>query len=310
MNSNSYSKLKEKVETFSWLYDQYTGFLSDDERKMYRGIGLSKSSLDKINKSVDHYFMEPDAETPAMRVGTAFHTIILEPDKFEKQYICGPTDCDRRTAAGKKAWKDMEDDNPGKIILNENDWSMLHYMMESVSHHGLASEILNLNEGAAEETIMWNDSELGTLMKGRTDFRNFNMKAVIDLKSTQDATRNKLEKDLWSSDLRYHLQAAIYTDGIRTILGDDRWEFYFVYVEKKPPYAVQVVHLPPKAIDIGRIQYRENIIDLLKWLDRAGNALKKGEGLFSSFEEKVLEFSPPAWLVQKIKKQNRMINEL
>lgn len=310
MNDNSYNRLREKVETFSWLYDQYTGFLNDDERKMYRGIGLSKSSLDKINKSVDHYFMEPDAETPAMRVGSAFHAIILEPDKFEETYLCGPKDCDRRTAAGKKAWKDLEEANPKKIILSVNDWDMIHYMMESVSHHGLASEMLNLNEGAAEETIMWNDPELGTLMKGRTDFRNFGMKAVIDLKSTQDASQDKLEKDLWSSDLRYHLQAAIYTDGIRTILDDKRWEFYFVYVEKKPPYAVQVVHLPLKALDIGRIQYRENIIDLLKWLDRATTALKKGEGLFSSFEEKVLEFNPPAWLVQKIKKQNRMKDEL
>lgn len=310
MNDNSYNRLREKVETFSWLYDQYTGFLNDDERKMYRGIGLSKSSLDKINKSVDHYFMEPDAETPAMRVGSAFHAIILEPDKFEETYLCGPQDCDRRTAAGKKAWKDLEEANPKKIILSVNDWDMIHYMMESVSHHGLASEMLNLNEGAAEETIMWNDPELGTLMKGRTDFRNFGMKAVIDLKSTQDASQDKLEKDLWSSDLRYHLQAAIYTDGIRTILDDKRWEFYFVYVEKKPPYAVQVVHLPLKALDIGRIQYRENIIDLLKWLDRATTALKKGEGLFSSFEEKVLEFNPPAWLVQKIKKQNRMKDEL
>jgi|GEM_PF-379846 exodeoxyribonuclease VIII len=310
MNNNSYQNLRDKVETFSWLYDQYTGFLDDDERKMYRGIGLSKSSLDRINKSVDHYFMEPDAETPAMRVGSAFHAIILEPDKFQEIYLCGPTDCDRRTAAGKKAWKDMEEENPNKIILNENDWSMIHYMMESVTHHGLASEMLNLNEGVAEETIMWNDAELGTLMKGRTDFRYFPKKAIIDLKSTQDASPDKLEKDLWSSDLRYHLQAAIYTDGIRSIMGNDSWEFYFIYVEKKPPYAVQVVRLPPKALEIGRIQYRENIIDLLKWLDRATNALRKGEGLSSSFEEKVLEFNPPAWLVQKIKKQNRLRDDL
>ena len=310
MNENSFENLKNKVNAFSWLYDEYTGFLDDEERRMYRGIGLSKSSLDKINKSVDHYFMEPDSETPAMKVGSAFHTIILEPEKFEKDYICGPANCDRRTAAGKRAWKELEEENPKKIILNTNDWDMIHFMMESVVHHKLASDMLNLNDGKAEETIMWNDPEMNTLMKGRTDFRNFPRKAIIDLKSTQDASPDKLERDLWSTDLRYHLQAAIYTDGIRTICNDEQWEFFFVYVEKKPPYAVQVVHLPAKAIELGRIQYRENIIDLLKWLDRATSALKRGEGLFSSFEEKIIEFSPPAWLIQKMKKQNRMRDEL
>ena len=307
--SDPSQRLLEKVQTFAWLYDQHKGFLSDEERKMYRGLGLSKSSLDRINKSVDHYFMEQVAETPAMRVGTAFHTLILEPDKFERDYICGP-DTDRRSAAGKKAWKDAEENNNGKTLLNVNDWDMIHFMQESVSRHKLASHLLDEKSGKAEETMMWNDSELGTLMKGRSDFRNFSEKVIIDLKSTMDATKDKLERDLWSSDLRYHVQAAIYTDGARAILDDDSWEFYFVFVEKRPPYAVQVVHLPPKSIEVGRIQYRDNILYLLKWLEDASNALRNGEALSSSFEEKVVQLHPPAWLVQKIKKQNRMRNDL
>ena len=310
MNTNDYNDLKMRVDTFAWIYDQYTGFLSDEERKMYRGIGLSNSSLDKLNKSIDHYFMEPDPETTAMQVGSAFHTIILEPEKFNDEYICGPGDCDKRTSAGKKAWSDLQEENPNKVVLGVSDWDMIHLMKESLSRHSLASEMLDLNEGLAEETIMWNDSELNTLMKGRTDFRNFAKKAVIDLKSTRDATPDKLEKDLWSTDLRYYLQAAIYTDGIRSILNDPQWEFYFVYVEKKPPYGVQVAKLPEHSLNVGRIQYRENIIDLLKWLSRASTALKEGRGFASSKEEKILEMNPPAWLVQKIKRQNRMRDEL
>jgi len=307
--SDPTQRLLEKVQTFAWLYDQHTGFLDDEERKMYRGMGLSKSSLDRINKSVDHYFMESVTETPAMRVGTAFHTLILEPEKFEKRYVCGP-DTDKRSAAGKKAWKEAEEDNKDKILLNISDWDMIHFMQDSVSRHKLASHLLNPELGEAEETMMWNDSEMGTLMKGRSDFRNFQEKVIIDLKSTMDATKDKLERDLWSTDLRYHVQAAIYTDGARAILDDNSWEFLFVFVEKRPPYAVQVVHLPQKSIEVGRIQYHENIIYLLKWLEDASNALRNGESLSSSFEEKIVELHPPAWLVQKIKKQNRMRNEL
>lgn len=300
--------LLERIQKFAWLYDKFSGFLSDEERKIYKGIGLSKSSLDRINKSIEHYFMDYDKETPAMRVGTAFHTLVLEPDKFEKYYACGP-DTDRRTSAGKKAWKEAEDENDGKSLISISDWDMIHHMQDSVSNHKLASHLLNPELGAAEETMMWNDQELGTLMKGRSDFRNFKEKVIIDLKSTMDATPDKLERDLWSTDLRYHVQAAIYTDGARAILGDDSWEFYFVFVEKKPPYSVQIVHLPPKAIDIGRIQYHENVIFLLKWLERSSNMLKNGVADDFS-EENIIELHPPAWLVQKIKKQSRMLNEL
>ena len=169
---------------------------------------------------------------------------------------------------------------------------------------------MNLDLGNAEETMMWNDEELGTLMKDRSDFRNFSEKVVIDLKSTMNATSDKLERDIWSSDLRYHVQAAIYTDGARSILKDKSWEFYFVFVEKKPPFAVQVVHLPQKSIEIGRIQYRENILYLLKWLETASIAIKEGKSMSSSFDEKIIELHPPAWLIQKVKKQNRIKNEL
>ncbi len=310
MKIDKINDLRMKVENFAWIYDKYTGFLSEEERKMYRGIGLSKSSLDKINKSIDHYFMEPDPETTAMQVGSAFHTVILEPEKFHEEYICGPVDCDKRTSAGKKAWNELQEDNPKKVILGVSDWDMIHYMKESLSRHNLASDMLKLDEGYAEETIMWNDEELNTLMKGRTDFRNLSRKAIIDLKSTRDSTPDKIEKDLWSTDLRYHLQAAIYTDGIRSILKDQRWEFYFIYVEKKPPYGVQVVKIPDNALNVGRIQYRENIIDLLKWLDRASSYIQEGKDFCPSKEERVLEMNPPAWLVQKIKRQNRMKDEL
>lgn len=301
------SDLLERIQNFGWIYDKFNGFLSDDERKIYKGMGLSKSSLDKINKSIDHYFMDQDRETPAMRVGTAFHTLILEPEKFDVEYVCGP-DCDRRTSAGKKSWKDAEEENKGKSLLNISDWDMIHHMRDSIAKHKLATHLLNPELGKAEETMMWNDPELGTLMKGRSDFRNFKEKVIIDLKSTMDATPDKLERDLWSTDLRYHVQAAIYTDGARTILNDQSWEFYFIFVEKKPPFRVQVVHLPPKSIEIGRFQYHENIIYLLKWLEKASQSVKSGNDL--SFDEVIVELNPPAWLIQKIKKQSRMLNEL
>ncbi|HAI40652.1 MAG TPA: hypothetical protein DCM40_22415, partial [Maribacter sp.] len=59
-----------------------------------------------------------------------------------------------------------------------------------------------------------------------------------------------------------------------------------------------------------RIQYRENVLYLLQWLENASNALENGEVLSSSFDEKIIELNPPAWLVQKVKKNNRLRDNL
>ena len=299
--------LFDKINRFSWMFEKNKGFLTKEERDMFRGIGLSKSSLDKINKSVDHYFMDADAETPAMRLGTAFHTLVLEPDKFAKRYVIGP-DADKRSAEGKKSWKDAENANPKKTILNISDWDMIHFMKESIDNHRRASELIDPKVGNTEETMMWNDRELQTLMKGRSDFRNNDQKVVIDLKSTVDATKDKIERDLWSNDFRYHVQAAIYTDGAREILEDENWDFYFIFAQKKPPYLVQVAHLGEKALEIGRIQYRDNILYLLDWIEKSKN--KINEGVDVKEYEPILELHPPGWLVHKMKKQNKMVNDL
>jgi len=294
-------ELQKRVDRFSWMYEKHKGILDLEEQKAFKGVGLSKSSLDRINRSVDHFFETVPQETPAMKVGSAFHCLALEPHKFINEYVCAP-EVDRRTSAGKKEYAQFEADNPRKTIISVADWEMIHLMVQSLENTPIAAEMLRPSAGEVEETMMWNDRELGTLMKGRSDFRNNEQKVIIDLKSTMDASADKLEKDLWSNDLRYHVQAAIYTDGIREILGEEDWEFRFIFVEKKPPYGVRVVSLPEEGLDVGRIQYRENIRYLLNWIEEAKEAIKNKTPAPRPYQEELLTLSPPAWLVQKVRK--------
>lgn len=297
-------ELQSRIDRFSWIYEKHKGILDKEEIKAFKGVGLSKSSLDRINRSVDHFFETVPQETPAMRVGSAFHELALEPHKFNKHYICAP-DVDRRTSAGKKEFAQFQEDNKDKTALSPADWEMIHLMVESLENTPLAAEMLRPNSGEVEETMMWNDRELGTLMKGRSDFRNNEQKVIIDLKSTMDASADKLEKDLWSNDLRYHVQAAIYTDGIREILGEEDWEFRFIFVEKKPPYGVRVVALPEEGLDLGRIQYRDNVFSVLEWINQAKQSLLENKPAPRPYREELLTLKPPAWLVQKVKKDLR-----
>lgn len=300
MNKTQYEMLQEQVVEFSWLWDVYegSGFLSDEERKLYRGIGLSKSSLDRINKSVQHYFKARPKSSSAMKLGSAFHCIVLEPEKFPDQYVLEP-EINRRTKAGKEEWEAFETENKEKSVLSQNDWDTVHWMRDSVLSNGLACEMLDSNVGLAEGMIMWNDPITGVLMKGIFDFLNPVQRTIIDLKSTGDASNDKLEKDLWSTDMRYYVQAAIYQDGIQKVTKESDWDFHFIFVEKNPPFGTRVVRIPEKGIELGRLHYQENIERLIRWLTEAQESLEQNRNMPNVYPETIVELQPPAWLLKK-----------
>jgi len=73
----------------------------------HRHWAVSKSGLDQIAKSPLHYwarFLDPDRvwtePTPAMRLGTALHTHVLELSKWDEQIAVAPGDINRRSTAG------------------------------------------------------------------------------------------------------------------------------------------------------------------------------------------------------------------
>ena len=55
---------------------------------------ISKSDLDAAAKSGVHFLHKKEGPkskpTPAMRIGSAFHALILEPDVFENEFIYKP----------------------------------------------------------------------------------------------------------------------------------------------------------------------------------------------------------------------------
>ena len=78
-------------------------------------------------------------ETPAMKLGTATHCAILEPERFDIEYIEAPY-IDRRTKDGKALWSELE--QSGKIVLTHEEYSNVTSMAKAVSEHELASKLL------------------------------------------------------------------------------------------------------------------------------------------------------------------------
>mgnify|MGYP006284987957 CR=1 FL=1 len=241
---------------------------------------LSKSGLDQINRSPAHYqawLTDPRIETPAMKIGTAAHCAILEPDRFQTDYIAAPEGIDRRTKAGKEQWADME--SSGKIILPADDYAALLAMRESVMSHPSARELLS--EGVAEQSYfgqLW-----GVDVKCRPDWLISGI--VVDLKTTQDASLSGFSKSI--ANYRYAVQHAFYSD-VLAACGIDVSAFIFVAVEKVAPYAIGVYELDAASVEVGREAYQRN-------LDTYKRCLDTGE--WPAYSNAIESISLPKWAI-------------
>lgn len=237
--------------------------LSNDD--YHRGPGISKSGLDHVARSPKHYRHYRDNPTPQtdpMRVGEAIHTIILEPDKFDAQFVKSEYQEFRTKAA--KEWRDNQI-LAGRHILRVNDrsdpfkvseWDYVHAVRDAVRSDPFASILLNLDDGIPEESAFWIDQETRKLCKCRPDFRNLAHGVAVDLKSTEDASFTGFGKSI--ANYRYHVQSAFYSDGLAAC-GAPVSAFVFVAVEKAPPYAVACYVVDDEALRVARAMYRENL---------------------------------------------------
>ena len=151
---------------------------------------VSKSHLDEINRSPFHYwdrYINPDRVIPeptkAMLLGSAFHTMVLEPELFERDYIVEPADAPKRpTTVQRNAkkpssqtldaiayWEEFDKKAVGKNLISIDDYERLTIMKQRIFDHPAASTILNMS-GVTEQSYQWKDNQTGEICKSRPDF--------------------------------------------------------------------------------------------------------------------------------------------
>jgi hypothetical protein len=215
----------------------------------------SNSRLTKLRRSPAHMkasLSEPQ-DTPALRIGRAAHSAILEPDDFMSRYACGPSG-DKRTKDIKAAWESLEMKHGEEYVLKGVDYDACLEMRDAVYAHSKASKLL-IGAGEIELSTVWTvpvaDGSL--TCKARLDRYTAGIAggAVVDVKTTRDASPRAFERAIF--DLGYHRQGAFYLDAARAH-GIPAEHFVIVAVEKEAPYAVAVYRLTEGALDAGREQ--------------------------------------------------------
>lgn len=228
--------------------------MSNDD--YHGGPGISKSGLDLISKNPalykDRYIdgNRPEPTKP-MIVGSATHTAVLEPEKFDKEYIVAPA-VDRRTKTGKAAYAEfMEKAEAEQLIpLKADEYENIMRIAEAVRAHPVASQIFS--KGQAETSIFHHDELTGELVKVRPDWITDDL--LVDLKTTQDASMEAFERACWN--FRYYVQSPMYLDIANEQSGFHYNSFLFVCVESNEPYSIAVYYADQEMMDAGRMEYR------------------------------------------------------
>lgn len=215
---------------------------------------VSNSELGLLEKSPAHLKAKIWESTPAMLFGSAYHMAILEQVRFLETYLVAP-EINGRTKAGKVQYADLmaRVAVEGRILIKQENMDRIQAMKKVLRSHTVASGLLT--EGKPEVSVFWQDAETGLGCKCRVDYIRESLRAVTDLKTTQDASLNGFRRSI--ANFGYHRQAGYYLEGLTNATGDmwDTW--IFVAQESKPPYGVAVYLLEPEDIQQGWQEAKE-----------------------------------------------------
>ena len=223
----------------------------------YRAIkALSKSSLTEFLRSPAHYLAsteKPKETTEAMMFGTAYHSYILTPGRFDEAVVMKP-DWDARTKEGKAIKAEFEASLGRKVYINEKQLEAIKAMKAALMAHPVASKILaglTDTEMAIECDFHGNRPKPDTLrIKGLLDGWDHKTGTIIDLKTCKDASPEGFK---WAvKDFRYDLQEVQYRALINAAFKPEGHpgvnRFVWIAQEKEPPYAVAVYVLSHRTL--------------------------------------------------------------
>jgi hypothetical protein len=192
---------------------------------------------------------EPEAKTE-FDIGVAAHLAVLEPKRQADSIVLIEAG-DYRTTRARDARDAARAE--GRVPLLPYQYDIVRAIAGSIRAHPIASEAFRAGE--AEVTVTWNDSETGISCKARPDYLPAHARWLVDLKTAASANPRTWRDQAYR--LGYHARAAWYLDGAEMVFGQAPAEYWFVVVEKEPPYLVSVVSFEEEALAWGRLANRK-----------------------------------------------------
>lgn len=245
--------------------------VSFDTYATWRAVNSGVIKWGKISPKHFHAAMNGELkseDTRSMKLGRAIHCMLLEPDTFSDRFVVAGS-CSATLKSGDRKGElcgrqstymdptgdwycgthEPKDKAPhGMEVITETEMRQAEGVRESLK----SSPVMGMlrRPGWSECSIVW---EYGGLpIKGRLDRACLegSRPTIMDLKKCQPgkATQEEMERAILNHG--YHIQAAGYVRGIEALTGKTP-EFWWIFVEDKPPYDVNVQLASAQVIGIG-----------------------------------------------------------
>lgn len=256
---------------------------------------VSRSGLMLFNKSPQHYWWQylsgkaEKTESDAMRIGSAFHTLLLEPAKFDSRVLVW-SGKPRNTTAGKEDFAQATAEANGRLLIKQDELAELKHMAESILSQPVASKVIG-KDGYIEPSFFWVDEQLKVFVKSRPDYYREDG-IVLDLKTTADASREEFERSVVK--FGYDIQAYMQMEAIERCTGKRPDNFVFICVEKEPPYATAFYVADQNMLDCGAFRYR-------KLLEKYAECLHLNT--WPGYGSLIQPISAPEWFIKRIQNQ-------
>lgn len=237
----------------------------------------------------------PKEPTPAMKLGNAIHTLLLERDLFHARYLCPPPlpkdgkPWNRTLKDHKAEWSDWKAkaNETGRTLLEPDDAVTAFKVNEAVLANPLAAGILGA-DGPTEQAIVWQDQETGLNLKERRDKVLSSCGTIFDVKSSYDNIKPSVfSRTVYNQG--YHRNAAWYVAGDRAFTGETH-AYVFIAVSKAN-LEVAFYELDDAALELGAMENR-------RALDRLHACLDSGQWL-APHERQITKLALPNYAFQQ-----------
>lgn len=227
------------------------------EKEYRQHPAVSRSQLFRLRESPEkfkYYEDNPEPPTPALIFGQLLHAMVLQPETVDKEFAEAPN-VDRRTTKGKAEWAAFEAYAKDKTVVTSDMGDAAVEMSLKLEKDEFVKKLLN---GDKEVPFFWTDELTGEECKCRADcVSNVNgIDIIVDLKTAECAETDTFMRH--AIKYGYNLQAAMYSEGVRKCTGKE-YAFVFIVIEKKPPYAINILQADKTFITHGYDMFRELI---------------------------------------------------
>lgn len=263
-NKEEVKKPEFELREIKSLTDDY---IVDDETyfsdQKYVTNSMLKTLINGSTYDLTNYVNAEQKETESLLVGSAFHCLLLEPDKFESRYVYAPK-FDKRTKAGKEAYAEYEKTIGDRKPIPENYQEVFENLLERIKSNESASGLIN-NAKEREKIYFWKDVKTGLLCKGKVDAIADNY--IVDIKTTSKGVDVNSFREF---ALKWHLanQAAFYCNGTQ------KKSFFFIMCQLKAPYNIAVYQMGDDALRYGN-HWSEMTMNLYKEWKESGETLQQ-----------------------------------